>query len=318
VGRILHHGSIGFLSVALVFASSGCTLLQPINPPQLGQTELYLFVQTATSGTLTPLNPAVGLYRLTLQNVSPKVVFFSDRPNRDSGSMPVQSYLDEIFSPTEANPNGALVIELTDGADQLTIALELSEPDYNASASTLSYLVKQLDDVSEGLSHLSYDQLEMLPAQFGNAELFIDSGDYHRCYGQIVNNSSYELGLDRGSLDPAYSNSNNWGDHPPDTIAANGRGDWTFRFHAADHDKTANLDYVGPDSDIGSVELNFYMTCYTYTDALGHQEGKVNYDINSSGCITVSGSIFVITCAKIEHGKGGQQIIYTIENVTLP
>jgi hypothetical protein len=243
--RILHRHLVGLLGAAVLFALPGCTLLQPINPPQSSQSKLYLFVQTATSGTFTPVNAAAGTFKLTLQNVSPKVLYFTDRPYRESGSTSVESYIEEVFEDGLESPNAALVFEQNPGSEQITIALELTEPDYNATANTLSYLVMPLDDVSDGLIHMSFDELETVPSQFGTIELFIDTADYvtgNTCEIYFENDLEVGLTLDTTALDPG-SDSYKWKKAPKQTVDPKSQSRVYFRFDSNSKWKHGSFKY---------------------------------------------------------------------------
>ena len=69
---------LAWLMIALVAA--GCQTSKPA--------ESLLFVQTAASARLTPLAGEDGPYTLDLIGVGDKVTYFSDRPNRETGTVP--------------------------------------------------------------------------------------------------------------------------------------------------------------------------------------------------------------------------------------
>src|SRR5688572_28168428 len=51
-----------------------------------------LFVQSAPSGSLTPVRAESNRYVLMLRNVGRQMVWFSDRPARSQGQLPVGSF----------------------------------------------------------------------------------------------------------------------------------------------------------------------------------------------------------------------------------
>ena len=54
-------------------------------PPPASRVSL-LYVQTASSGIFEPL-AGTNKYRLVLSDVSPRVIYFADRPNRIAGQV---------------------------------------------------------------------------------------------------------------------------------------------------------------------------------------------------------------------------------------
>jgi hypothetical protein len=153
---------------------------------------MFLFVQTAVSGSFTPAEPAAGTpapgdgvgYRLTLEGHPGGTVYFSDRPERIVGDAPTQAFLDGLgFSPFDP-PNAALVIDTGEG-EQLVLVVELTDPRYDATSGTLIYGATLLAEYQgEGLQHLATQQQDMeLPASFGRASLFIDDcPDITQCW----------------------------------------------------------------------------------------------------------------------------------------
>lgn len=126
----------------------------------------YLYVQTATSGSLVPIGDT---WTLTLNDVAPDTVYFSDRPAREAGREPTVDFIsdwsegDDSFA--ENPPNAALdFIDNTGG--QQVLVVELVAADYNPNTSTLTYEVIILDgDPTDRTLYSSFD----------TAALFIDS-----------------------------------------------------------------------------------------------------------------------------------------------
>ncbi len=67
----------------------------------------YLFVQTFGSGTLTPHATETDLYTLTLTGGAAETVYFSDRPERITGTVPTTQFLDELGFTPDNPPNAA-------------------------------------------------------------------------------------------------------------------------------------------------------------------------------------------------------------------
>jgi hypothetical protein len=116
---------------------------------------MYLFVQNAKSMTF---DKSTGT--LTLKEISPMTVYFSDRPDRITGNMPTTSFMplwkDGKDSFDKDPPNATLSI-FTAGKVSDTV-VELRDPVLKGE--TLSYKVKILEGE--------------LPANGGAAALFID------------------------------------------------------------------------------------------------------------------------------------------------
>lgn len=117
----------------------------------------FLYVQNAGSMTLSD-------GRLTMKNVSPVTLFFSDRPKRIAGQMRTQAFVNHWGKGTnsfKATPPNATV-SVFQGATRITDAIiEISEPQFDGT--NLSYKAKIL--------------LGERPSEGGELYLFIDSGD---------------------------------------------------------------------------------------------------------------------------------------------
>jgi len=153
------------------------------NSAETAEETQFLFVQTATSGSLVP-NPGAGAggsaasgeeYRLTLEGHGGGTVYFSDRPERIFGNAPTGRFLDGLGFDPGNPPNAALVTQAEDGTEDVVI-LELLNPDYDEAAGSVSYNAVVLAEYQgEGLAHVVDQQLDSsLPESFGQASLFID------------------------------------------------------------------------------------------------------------------------------------------------
>jgi hypothetical protein len=121
------------------------------------QSARFLYVQNAGAMTLKDGT-------LTLKNVSPVTLFFSDRPKRLAGQLRTGSFIKlwgQGANSFKASPPNATV-SVFQGANKITDAvLEISEPQFDGT--NLSYKAKVL--------------LGELPAQGDELSLFIDSSD---------------------------------------------------------------------------------------------------------------------------------------------
>lgn len=133
-----------------------------------------LFTHTAERGTLTPVE-GKPRFTLKLHDVAPQAVWFSDRPARDSGQIPIRGFVRQWagFGFDVDPPNAALtLLDAANGQD--TVVLKLGAPRYLAETNTLRYSARTLDEATGNLSHLESQRDRRVPRRFGDASLFID------------------------------------------------------------------------------------------------------------------------------------------------
>ena len=117
--------------------------------------------------------------RLTLTGVQPQVTWFSDRPAREAGLLPV-SGLSEAFFARQVPPNAAVVIEGAP-ASRDVVVVELSKPRYDAKAHQFSFAAKQVaaDRVFTGmhprLSQFAARADAKIPTHFAESAVFVDT-----------------------------------------------------------------------------------------------------------------------------------------------
>ncbi|MCW4355827.1 hypothetical protein ONR57_21210 [Hoyosella sp. YIM 151337] len=136
----------------------------------------YLYTMSGfSSGRLDPVGEG-GEFALLLEDAPSGLVFFSDRPRREVGTVSTSQFLQE-FDFVDDPPNAALAIESAGEAD--IAVFELTAPDYDAHAATLRFSARHLvggevqsEDFGSAQALL---ELDMLPAEFGPSALFIDS-----------------------------------------------------------------------------------------------------------------------------------------------
>jgi hypothetical protein len=152
-------GLILFISL---FSITACALQTPIEPDVLGPSEIF-FVQSATGGFLnTTLDPMI----LELRDLSPNVIWFADRPERQSGAIRVIDFINRWRSYGFGSdaPNAALHAVSTNGAYAATIAITLRNPQYDSVNDSIKYEVTPLDGMN----------LDGLEGKLAEATLFID------------------------------------------------------------------------------------------------------------------------------------------------
>lgn len=148
---------LGCAALGVAGCGSDSSVVNPAGaqvPPPTTQSLLY--VLNAGGGSQTG-----DVLRLT--EVSGRVVFFSDRPARNSGQQSVQEFVAGWTSNGFSTdpPNADLQVGV--GSQATGYLLELRDPVYDATTDTLTFRVTSLDG-------------RPAPAQFGAAVLFVDSG----------------------------------------------------------------------------------------------------------------------------------------------
>jgi hypothetical protein len=142
---------------------------------QAGEVVSFLFTQSFTSGTWAPKAGEDGVYVLTLTGGPDQTIYFSDRPERIVGTVPMQQFLDGLGFTPDNPPNAALVAQTDDGEDVLVI--ELLNPVWDEGSATLTYRrARVLEDYREdGLQYSAeqQDDYDMADSS-ASASLFID------------------------------------------------------------------------------------------------------------------------------------------------
>jgi uncharacterized protein YjbI with pentapeptide repeats len=168
-------GSVAAVLAAMtVLASSGASAAGAEPGAPATQEIKQMFLQNATRGTFEKI-PGTGLYRLRLEGVSPRVTWFSDRPARDAGVIPVRGFVESWrgFGFSADHPNAALTITGARSRGH-TVVLELSRPRYTAARRTLRYIARPIRAADGNLASFEARRNARLPRQFGASALFID------------------------------------------------------------------------------------------------------------------------------------------------
>ncbi len=149
----------------------------------------FLFVQLAESGTWAPKPGEEGVYLLTLRGTGDQTLYFSDRPDRITGTMDTERFLDALgFTPVNP-PNAAVVVQTPEGTRDVLV-VELFNPVSTRSYGDdgeewLTYEAKVLNAYQgEGLEEwVPQADDDQLPQAFTNVSLFIDDcPDIEGCY----------------------------------------------------------------------------------------------------------------------------------------
>jgi hypothetical protein len=196
----------------------------------------YLYVATASGGTITPGDDGT----LVLTGTAPQITYFTDRPVRDAGAISVNEMIDVLFADDLPAPNAALTIRL-DG-EELVLPIELTGPEYDEAAGSLSFDIRWLTGTTPGLASFELDDPADAPATFGEAELFIDSG-YNTCRLELTNSSDEELFFSTlEPTDPYTWDSSGYGVFEP-SLRPGASQSWPFRFHSDSEAKSGSVTW---------------------------------------------------------------------------
>lgn len=181
------HNSTGSATTTTTTASSG--------------KRSWLFSQTAGGGTLAP-NPD-GTYRLTLTDIDPHAVAFTDRPYRNSvitKSAKLPKAWPKLFA--SARPN-AVVVARTPGGGTDSLVVEPTDP--SVSGTTERFTAKIINDEGHpsGLSQLTGTSAAAPPPDLGQVSLFIDNVQPQ---GVACFNVDFHVINPPGTLTPAQVN----------------------------------------------------------------------------------------------------------------
>jgi len=159
------------------FASSGSKKEAKLE----SATPSYLFVQFAAEATIEASNTVANGYQITLKHVSPYVTYFSERPERKTGSISIEKFLvlwngQGSNSFRENAPNAALhAVQggMAVGEQTINYAIEISNPHYDKATKTLTYTVKPLEGTALSIPEAT---------QIHNVTLFIDGDPCLACW----------------------------------------------------------------------------------------------------------------------------------------
>lgn len=157
--------------LAAMLATTACSATE-IQP-------LILLVANGQSGTFTAIEDQSDSYALTLDGVEPTMVWFTDRPEREAGTVDLQTALTKLYEDASVGaPNAALAIaDPAAGSD--VVIVELTEPRYDAASRKLEFTATILNTPKRGLAVYAARAGDSFPAAFGQASLFIDTiGDW--------------------------------------------------------------------------------------------------------------------------------------------
>ena len=183
----VHHGAAGLAAatVAAVRFRAASARNMPASPvafPSAVPEASLLFVQSFAASTLTPKPGETGVFTLKLSRELGQTLYFSDRPERIVGTMPAQTFLDQLGFSASNPPNAALVVATGNNGrdDESVLIVELLNPRYDAVTRSTIYDVHLLSDYGRiGLRFDREPQWSLQDAQtYGASTLFIDNANY--------------------------------------------------------------------------------------------------------------------------------------------
>jgi len=129
----------GFLAIPLA-ACGGEDTGVILDPCAVADLDTRLHLLAAGRGTLHPTD-VYDDYVLRLENVLPDIVWYTDRPRRDSGEQSVLQFLQNTWPCLfeEVAPNAALQFQQAEKAALGGMFLELGAPEYDPGAGTLLF-----------------------------------------------------------------------------------------------------------------------------------------------------------------------------------
>lgn len=129
------------------------------NQKASGHSQLYCdpinvsFAQVINSGHLKEINDQKNIYRLTISDVSPYILYYMKRPKRLSGQVSLKNFINAWQKGNNSfakNPPNAILYPgmINQNANRSGQAFRfiVSKPQYKASESAMTYLLKPLSD----------------------------------------------------------------------------------------------------------------------------------------------------------------------------
>lgn len=135
-------------------------------------TAQYLFVHDHVSGVIEPILPLGNKFTLTINNVIPHILYYSQGPTSSWGTFPLSLYMslwEGDFN--RINPN-ALIVVYDEGSENSAF-VKLLDAQYSTENNTLIYTFQM---ESEGqIKHLGISKgvSQYLPSQVSYADIFI-------------------------------------------------------------------------------------------------------------------------------------------------
>jgi hypothetical protein len=147
---------------------------------------------------------------LTLHGVGDRAVYFTDRPRRITGGIPVSGVAAAV-EVTKPPPNAALSGQLPEENEEIVVVLELSEPVFDPTIDELRFATRLLKRATGGLAHFKGRTTDELPSVIDDPVLFVDPVD--ECELVSVHNNTTVVPLTFSTSDPVVNPSDGSGGH---------------------------------------------------------------------------------------------------------
>ena len=162
---------VSLIATGICSAESVSTETNSDSTATVNHTVSFLFVQEGESGSLVPTDN--GNFTLTMNDVVPYTMYFSDRPDRIAGFYPMEKFIADFG--WNVSPNAAISLVGAKESED-TMIVELSNPTYNATTKKMIYSVHLLVNYKgDKLKELEAKADQNLPTKLGKIALFIDS-----------------------------------------------------------------------------------------------------------------------------------------------
>jgi hypothetical protein len=137
------------------------------------------------------------VYRLKLERVRARAIYFTDRPEREVGTVAVRPMLRRLFADDSPAPNAAVNASAA-GRGQLLMGIEIDGWHYDAADRTLTLRVRHLPQGGRTIGHVREDAV--LPPSFRDVSVFIDDCCSVAAPATAFNTGrcSYELSINGG------------------------------------------------------------------------------------------------------------------------
>jgi hypothetical protein len=184
---------IWLLTILSISVLGGITsTISSVSAQDKADTKLeFLLIQHAESSSISRVSPTT--YSLQLDNVSDRIVLFSDRPNRIVATQSIQDFIGNWTAGQDSfeadPPNAALVIIEEDNKKEDIFEVELLNPTYDKDEKILRYDITFLGNTS----------FAVLPYKLEKSVLVIDGTSYDIT---IINKSGENDNIDVFQKDP--------------------------------------------------------------------------------------------------------------------
>lgn len=133
----------------------------------------YIFTQNINSSTALPVSPTSNEFVITIDNISPRINYFSEGPFGIWGTIPIEEYVNlwkKEFS--EYSPTAVIIIH---DENENRALVSLTDAEYDTEKNTLTYTVKMLPSDYGQKIGLTRPVNQYLPQEITSADIFIDT-----------------------------------------------------------------------------------------------------------------------------------------------